>query len=505
MSFEAVARYLPAARRALVRLVRFESPTASSEHVNAALRACAEELPKAPPDGAPNSLSRRSVQRVVLSSSSAPGNTPAVAGDALFVRYDFGVRNAGHGGAGSPLVNEIAESRVLAELEEKKGGADRPVVLLGHLDTVHPVGDGLRQNPLRFSSQSTGVAACHVPPALADALGAVQEGERSSLAETTPQELLGLVGDEDGDAELAASLAAHLHAGPHNDCVLHGPGTADMKGGIVAALAAIEMILSSEQRVSPRRRPIWLLLTPDEETGSRHSRALVEAAAKSAEAIFVLEPARIPTGEVKTARKGCFDFRVRVRGRSSHAGNAPFEGQNAVVELARLVGRMDTWSSDSTGDGTSVSVTRVSGGSANNVIPDLAEAYVDCRTTSLVEENRIRALLDAEVAAFASRGGAVLEVAPGDNLRPPMENGGAVMRDLFVRCSAAAERAGLPALREAPRVGGGSDANFTVRFAPTIDGLGPLGTGLHATDESVSLFSVVARARLLAALLEEWA
>jgi glutamate carboxypeptidase len=49
--------------------------------------------------------------------------------------------------------------------------------------------------------------------------------------------------------------------------------------------------------------------------------------------------------------------------------------------------------------------------------------------------------------------------------------------------------------------GGGSDGNTASLYAPTLDGLGVVGDGAHASHEHVELDSLIERSALLALLL----
>ena len=116
----------------------------------------------------------------------------------------------------------------------------------------------------------------------------------------------------------------------------HGPGIFDMKSGIVVAIEALNAIRALALQT---KRPITLLLTCDEEIGSKTSRQLVEEEAKGAAAALVLEPP-IPGGVVKTGRKGIGVFNIRAVGRAAHAGLDPRKGVNAIVELSHQVVRV---------------------------------------------------------------------------------------------------------------------------------------------------------------------
>src|SRR6266567_5721846 len=112
----------------------------------------------------------------------------------------------------------------------------------------------------------------------------------------------------------------------------YGPGTFDMKAGIVQALFALQALRQME---IPLRKRLVFLWTYDEEIGSEASRKLLEAEARRSDAVFVLEPSFGPRGLLKTARKGVGEAELIVHGRASHAGLAPQEGINAIHELAQ--------------------------------------------------------------------------------------------------------------------------------------------------------------------------
>src|SRR6266850_461605 len=115
-----------------------------------------------------------------------------------------------------------------------------------------------------------------------------------------------------------------------------GPGTFDMKAGIVQALFALQALQQSE---IPLRKRLVFLWTSDEEIGSESSRKFVETEARRSDAVFVVEPSFGPRGLLKTARKGVGEAELIVHGRASHAGLTPQEGINAIHELARQLAR----------------------------------------------------------------------------------------------------------------------------------------------------------------------
>lgn len=269
----------------------------------------------------------------------------------------------------------------------------------------------------------------------------------------------------------------------------YGPGTFDMKAGIVQALFALDALRQSQARM---RKQIVFLWTSDEEIGSDSSRNLIEVEARRSDAVFVLEPSLGPRGLLKTARKGVGEAEIIVHGRASHAGLAPQEGVNAVHELARQIGRIEKWNDFRRG--TSVNVDIVEGGTRVNVIAERARAVVDLRALRIADMRRLEKRLHALRPITR---GARLEIHGGFN-RAPMER--KVSGALFARAKSLATQMDL-SVGECV-AGGGSDGNLTAALGvPTLDGLGAVGDGAHSTHEYVLVKTMPERAALLAALL----
>lgn len=273
---------------------------------------------------------------------------------------------------------------------------------------------------------------------------------------------------------------------------LFGPGAVDMKGGITIVLSTLRGL--RELGEFPNR-PVWVLMTTDEEVGSIYSEPIIVETAKQCGLVLVMEPAT-PEEAIKTQRKGVATFRIEIEGRPAHAGNAPEKGINAVVELAHQTLKLQAM--NDLKNGTSVSVTMVNGGSAVNVIPAKAVGHVDVRTlTKRAHEEMVEKLMALEPVVP----GAKLTIVPG-HTRGPMERNAQMQRD-FEQIRAIGETIGQTVREDSS--GGGSDGNFTAMLGiSTLDGLGPAGDGLHALNEHVVLNSLPRRSALLAALLKEW-
>jgi glutamate carboxypeptidase len=272
-----------------------------------------------------------------------------------------------------------------------------------------------------------------------------------------------------------------------------GPGTFDMKGGLVIALFAVDALKAAGLRPQKRLVFFW---NSDEEIGSRTSRDAIEREARRSDAVLVLEPAAGREGRLKTARKGAGTAEIVVTGRSAHAGIAPHQpgaGVNAVHELALQIGRL--MKMNNRRRGITLQATVVSGGTVSNVIPDRAHARIDIRHSRLADAPKINRALRRLRPILP---GARIEVRGGVN-RPPLERTPGARR-LFLRAQAIMSEMGRT-LDEAS-VGGVSDGNFTAALGvPTLDGLGAIGDGAHSPREYVVLRSLSERAALLAALL----
>ena len=270
---------------------------------------------------------------------------------------------------------------------------------------------------------------------------------------------------------------------------VYGPGSYDMKGGIVGLFAALRSLNGAYPAGG-----IEVLLTPDEEVGSTLSREVIEARARQSRAVLVIEPPVGETHALKTGRKGVGGYWVTLFGVASHAGNQPELGASAISEAARQILAVQALADPARG--TTVSVGRMDGGGAVNVIPAHASFEVDVRVSTLEEAGRIESAMQ-QLKAHDAR--VRIEVTGGLN-RPPFERGPATLK-LFEKAKQAAAELGFD-LSEAV-VGGGSDGNFTAPIAPTLDGLGAPGDGAHADSEHVRLDRWPQHVALLSALLRE--
>jgi glutamate carboxypeptidase len=271
---------------------------------------------------------------------------------------------------------------------------------------------------------------------------------------------------------------------------LYGPGVFDMKSGIAQMMFALAALC--EVRGGPSR-PVTVLLVSDEEGGSDSSRALTERTARQCAAVLVCEPSG-PGGALKTARKGVGSFVMKVTGRAAHSGLDFEKGHSAILEVAHQIQAIARLTDLKRG--TTLNVGIVRGGTRTNVIAAEAMAEVDLRiakkTDGVVMERKVRGLRLVNPKCR-------IEIKGGIN-RPPMERTKQVVA-LFHLARSIAYELGFPL--EEIAVGGGSDGNFTGGIGiPTLDGLGAVGEGAHATHESIVVAELPRRAALLAGLIE---
>ena len=269
-----------------------------------------------------------------------------------------------------------------------------------------------------------------------------------------------------------------------------GPGIFDMKAGVMLATFAMRAIKELNRST---RRPVTLLMTCDEETGSVFSRGVIEDEARSAHAALVLEPP-IPGGTIKTARKGVGEFELIIHGRPAHAGNDLRAGVSAITELAHQVLAINKLNDFERGMTVNVGVAHA--GVLPNVVAAEARASIDMRFRSVEDGERIT---QAMLSLKPMIDGARIEVRGGIN-RPPLVRTSETGK-LFEHARQLASEIGLD-LKEGS-VGGGSDGNFIAAHGvPVLDGLGVDGAGAHAEHEHIIISDIPRRAALLTRLIE---
>lgn len=269
-----------------------------------------------------------------------------------------------------------------------------------------------------------------------------------------------------------------------------GPGTFDMKGGIVQGIFALHAL--REMGISLNTKVV-LLVTPDEESGSETSKSFIEEEAKKSKYILVLESASSTAGKLKTSRKGVGMFNIKVKGRASHSGIEPEKGISAIEELARII--LYLHSLTDLEKGITLNAGVIKGGSASNVIAAEAEAEIDLRVMNNAQFDEVIPLI---TNLQPSKEGLTIEVTGGIN-RPPLEKTTEI-GEMFQMAKELSEIY-LGFDLEEEMSGGGSDGSYASQFAPTLDGLGPVGDGAHAQHEHLLISQMPLRSALVALLI----
>ena len=271
---------------------------------------------------------------------------------------------------------------------------------------------------------------------------------------------------------------------------IFGPGTSDMKAGIVIALAGIE-----EAQKQGWNRPVTLLCTSDEEIGSHTSRMWIESLAKESALVLVMEPALID-GSLKTWRKGVGEFRFKTHGRAAHAGGDHRAGRNAIEEMSHqiiAIQKLTDYSKQ-----TTLNVGVIQGGTVSNVVPEECSIQVDVRVMQPGEWERIEAAVRDLKPVLE---GTTIEIQGRLN-RPPMPFDDR-MKATFEKAQSIAAQMGMTLT--AGGTGGASDGNFVAPLGiPVLDGMGAVGEGYHSEREYIFANSMEQKARLISSLLLHW-
>ncbi|TVO39950.1 M20 family metallopeptidase [Vibrio algivorus] len=275
---------------------------------------------------------------------------------------------------------------------------------------------------------------------------------------------------------------------------IYGPGTSDMKSGILSAWYALQQLTYEEKN----NLAILVALNCDEEIGSMYSRPWIEAMARKSKRVLVCEAARV-SGNLIRSRKGNAKYELVFKGLASHAGSALQDGVSAIYELSHWSLAIKDLVNLETG--TTMNVGIIEGGLAVNVVPDYAKATVDLRFWNNEEAESIDAKL-RKMANTPFEKGASVEV---NRLafKPSMQPTDAT-EEMIKLVSEKADALGIQYGWE--DAGGGSDGNFTANVGtPTLDGFGPMGAGFHSDKEYLLIDSIKPRIDLLASVLKSFA
>jgi glutamate carboxypeptidase len=341
-----------------------------------------------------------------------------------------------------------------------------------------------------------------------NALGATTERIKASDSERVM-----VKGVFKGKGRLKAMLIAHMDT-VYPDGILtsqpykldgnrlYGPGIADDKGGIAVILHSLGVLKSLGWN---DYATVTVLFNPDEEIGSGGSGALIQALAAEHDVVLSYEPTAAKSMAkvegVLLAAAGTATAKMEVKGRASHAGAAPDEGRNALIELSHQM--LATQDIAKNIPGAQLNWTYAQAGSVRNQIPAQAMATADVRLLKPDAAEKLQAALAAKTQESHRVPDTHVHVSL-DVGRPPYVAGERGMA-LAQRARAIyAELDGRPLFFH-PVTGGGTDAGFASGSgkAAVLESLGLAGWGFHAKDEYIEIDSIVPRLYLTARLLQE--
>lgn len=267
---------------------------------------------------------------------------------------------------------------------------------------------------------------------------------------------------------------------------LNGPGSADMKGGLVVLLKALEQF----EKMEGHEKIGWeIFLNPDEEIGSPDSTHFLEGCAKRCQLACIFEP-RLEDGLFVSQRKGSSNYKITSKGVKAHAGRNFTEGKNAIFPLVHFIEGIHQLIDLKKGIFITVGV--IKGGEATNIIPDYAECQINVRTDTSEDMESV----DLHFKELAQ----TYNVSCLRTSHRPPKPFDSRTEDYFQILKACGSELGLAVAWRAS--GGVCDGNtFAARGVPTLDTLGVRGGKIHTEHEFVDLTSLPEQAMLVALFL----
>lgn len=282
---------------------------------------------------------------------------------------------------------------------------------------------------------------------------------------------------------------------------LYGPGIADDKGGIAVVLHGLQIL---KEAGWADYATLTVLFNPDEEVGSIGSGELIATLGEQQDVVLSFEPtaakAVVKTEALLLGAAGIANVTLEVKGRASHAGAAPEQGRNAILEISHQMLQTRDLAKDI--PGVSLNWTNVVSNKAPNQIPELATARGDVRITVPGAEVKLNEALQAKIASSKLIPDTITTATL--MIGRPAFLAGASGRALGERAQAIYKELDRELLL-APMTGGGTDAAFAARSGkPTVvESFGLAGWGYHARDEYIEIDSIVPRLYLVTRLLTE--
>ena len=299
-----------------------------------------------------------------------------------------------------------------------------------------------------------------------------------------------------------------------SDDIARGPGTADMKGGIVVALAALDAL--KQANVLDHLHITVVLHGDEEESGQplELARAALIDAAKAADIAIGLENAADNPATAVTARRGYTGWQIDVQAKSAHSSQIFSKdiGAGAIYEVSRILNafyeQLRNEPNLTFNPGLVAASTQVQfqpeplhaeASGKDNIVAPVAVATGDIRalTTQQVSttKERMQKIVDAHLP------GTTAKITFTDGYPPMAPTAG--NRRLLALYDAVSRDLGFgPVTAVDPRAAGAADISFAADHVDmAIDGLGLLGGGSHTPEEFADLRTFQIQAQRLAVLL----
>ncbi|MBP7928241.1 M20/M25/M40 family metallo-hydrolase, partial [Patescibacteria group bacterium] len=272
---------------------------------------------------------------------------------------------------------------------------------------------------------------------------------------------------------------------------IYGLGTKDMKGGCVAALAALSQIKNAKN--------VGIIFYSDEEYNQRGIKYLCGYFAKNP-----IKPKLIISPESRFnlgyGARGVLVVDLIVKGVRAHSAR-PHLGKDAIKSLFVLVKELETMFSETTQLGqTSFTITQINGGvldSEGNIthhagsIPDICKATISIRNAIPTLTTQ---LLIESIEKIATTNGVKVQVISKEDLPTRL-----VPMELVNRLQSEIEKnLHISIALGDPKTSGYNDADLLAKsLRCQVINFGPYGEDNHTADEWVSLESIKNTAKIL--------
>jgi len=277
-----------------------------------------------------------------------------------------------------------------------------------------------------------------------------------------------------------------------DDNTLNGPGTADMKGGILVMLEALKAF---ETYKLSNQVGYNILLSPDEEIGSPGSAKPLAELGRKSDLGLTYEPA-LADGSLAGARKGSGNFTFIITGKAAHAGREHHLGRNAMNAMAEAALMLEKLNGKR--EGVTFNLSKIDGGGATNIVPDLSIGRFNVRVKETDDMPWVLSRLNEIIDHVNARDGFTARL-DGKFTRPPKPMAPA-NRQVFEWVKAAGAALGQ-SIKWAPSGGVCEGNNLWASGCPNVDTLGVRGGRIHSDEEFMLMDSLTERAQLSALIL----